>query len=141
MPVRIFGQRLHLILVVFPLGLLATSFLFDLAWLATDRATLAIAASRIMLAGIVGSAVAIVQGGFEWVAIPRRTRASHTGALHGVGTVVVTLLFAASWLLRRDAPAQPAALAIALSASGVVLTLLTGWLGSEVADRLAELGE
>ena len=141
MPARIFGQRLHLILVVFPLGLLATSFLFDLAWLTTGRATLALAARNIMLAGILGSVVAIVEGAFEWVAIPRGTRASHIGALHGVGTLIVTLLFAVSWFLRADAPAHPAALEIALSASGVVLTLVTGWLGSEVADRLAELGE
>lgn len=141
MRARIFGQRLHPILVVFPLGLLATSFLFDLAWLATGRATLAVAASRIMLAGIVGSGVAMVAGVADWLSIPRGTRASRIGALHGIGNVIVALLFAASWLLRRDAIAQPTAIEIALSASAVVLTLLTGWLGSEVADRLAELGE
>jgi uncharacterized membrane protein len=136
---RIFGQPLHPILVVFPLGLLATSFFFDLAWLATGRAALAVAAGWIMVSGVAGSAIASVVGVFDWMAIPRGSRAWKVGALHGGGNVVVALLFAASWLLRRDAPGHPAAIEIALSASGVLLTVVTGWLGSEVAERLEEV--
>ena len=41
-------------LIVFPLGLLATSFFFDLAYLATDRSELAIVASWMIFAGVIG---------------------------------------------------------------------------------------
>jgi uncharacterized membrane protein len=46
------------------------------------------------------------------------------------------LLFAASWLLRSDAPAAPEALALALSFAAGGLALFTGWLGGELVDRL-----
>lgn len=139
--VRIFGQPLHQILVVFPLGLLATSFFFDLAWLAWGRDALAVASGWIMLSGVIGSALASLVGVFDWMAIPRRSRAWRVGALHGAGNVAVALLFAASWLLRRDAPGHPEPVEIGLSACGVLLTVVTGWLGSEVAERLDEAAE
>jgi uncharacterized membrane protein len=46
------------------------------------------------------------------------------------------VLFAASWLVRRDDPAQPETLAIVLSVAGGALSLVTGWLGGELVDRL-----
>jgi uncharacterized membrane protein len=49
------------------------------------------------------------------------------------------VLFATSWLLRRDAPGHPEGLALALSAAGVLLIVLTGWLGSELSDRMEEV--
>jgi hypothetical protein len=52
--------------------------------------------------------------------------------------VVVALLFAASWLLRRGEPGHPQALAIALSGLGVLLIVATAWLGAELAERMEE---
>ena len=136
---RIFGHPLHLILIVFPLGLLATSFFFDLAWLATGREQLAIVAWWMIFAGVAGGVAASVFGLVDYFAIPRGTRARRIGALHGGGNTVVAGLFAVSWLLRRDLPGHPAGVAIALSALGVLLTVFTGWLGSELADRMEEV--
>jgi uncharacterized membrane protein len=135
----LFGHPVHLILIVFPLGLLATSFFFDLAWLATARGELAVVASWMIFAGVVGGLAAAFFGVIDWLAIPRGTRARRVGAWHGVVTLVVTILFAASWLLRRDAPGHPEGMAIVLSAGGVLLTVMTGWLGSELADRMDEV--
>jgi uncharacterized membrane protein len=136
---RIFGIPLHQILIVFPLGLLATSFFFDLGYLLTRRMELGIVASWLIFAGVIGGAAAALFGIIDYSAIPRNTRARRVGAIHGGGNLVVALLFAASWLLRRDAPGHPEALEIALSACGVLLTVITGWLGSELADRMDEL--
>ena len=136
---RIFGHPLHLILIVFPLGLLATSFFFDLAWLATGREQLAIVAWWMIFAGVTGGLAASVFGLVDYLAIPRGTKARRIGALHGGGNTVVAALFAVSWLLRRDLPGHPAGLAIALSALGVMLIVFTGWLGSELADRMEEV--
>jgi hypothetical protein len=50
--------------------------------------------------------------------------------------VIVLVLFAASWLLRRDLPERPDALVFVLSFGGAGLALLTAWLGGELVDRL-----
>lgn len=135
---RIFGIPLHQVLIVFPLGLLGTSFFFDLAHLLTARAELGLVAWWMIFAGVIGGVIASLAGLADWSGIPRHTRAKRIGAIHGGGNLVVALLFAASWLLRRDMPGHPEAIAIALSGAGVLLTVITGWLGSELADRLEE---
>lgn len=137
---RLLGHPIHQMLVVFPLGLLATSFLFDLAWAVTGRAELANVAWWMIVAGVIGGAFAALFGVLDFVAIPRGTRARRLGAWHGTGNAVVALLFAASLLLRREAPEHPEALAIALSGLGVLLSVLTGWLGGELAESAWECG-
>jgi uncharacterized membrane protein len=136
---RILGHPVHQILIVFPLGLLATSFFFDLAWLARGSEQLAIVAWWLIFAGVIGGAVAALFGVIDWLGIPRGTRARRVGALHGGGMGIVALLFAASWMLRRDAPAQPESVAILLSGLGVSLTVITGWLGGELANHMEEM--
>ena len=138
---RILGHPIHRVLIVFPLGLLATSFFFDMAWLARGHAQLAIVAWWLILAGVVGGALAAIFGIIDWLAIPSGTRARRVGAMHGGGMGIVALLYAASWMLRRDAPAQPEGVAILLSGVGVLLTVITGWLGGELADRMEEIAE
>lgn len=133
---RIFGHPIHLVLIVFPLGLLATSFFFDLAWLATGRAQLGVAAHWMIFAGVIGGVVASIFGVIDWLAIPREAVAWKVGALHGGGNAVVAILFAISWLLRRAEPGHPEWTAICVSAVGVLLIVVTGWLGSEVAERM-----
>ena len=135
---RLLGHPIHRVLIVFPLGLLATSFFFDVAWLMRGRDQLALVAWWLIFAGVVGGAAAALFGVIDWLAIPRGTRARRVGALHGGGMGIVAVLYAASWLLRRDAPADPERVAILLSGLGVLLTVVTGWLGGELADRLEE---
>lgn len=125
---------IHRTLIVFPLGLLGTSFLFDVAWLAWGRAELAIASRWLILAGVVAVVPASLFGLADFLRIPQATRARRLGALHGGGNLVVAALFAASWILRGPAPAHPNTVALALSASGVILTLVTGWLGGQLVD-------
>jgi uncharacterized membrane protein len=133
---KLFGHPIHQMLIVFPLGLLATSFFFDIAWLATKRPGLGIAAYWMIVAGIVGGLVAAVFGLIDWLAIPSGTRAKSIGVWHGGGNVVVVALFAASWWLRRGTVEAPPTTAIVLSAVAVGLALITGWLGGELVARL-----
>ena len=135
---RILGHPLHRVLIVFPLGLLATSFFFDVAWLVRGGTQLALVAWWLIFAGVAGGVAAAIFGVIDWLAIPRATRARRVGALHGGGMGIVAVLYAGSWLLRRDAPADPEALAILLSGVGVLLTVITGWLGGELAERMEE---
>jgi uncharacterized membrane protein len=134
---RLFGHPIHQMLIVFPLGLLATSLVFDIVYQATGNGRWADIAYVMIASGIIGGLVAAVFGLIDWLAIPSGTRAKRIGALHGIGNVVVVALFAISWLIRRDHPTAPDTGALILSIAGVAIALVTGWLGGELVDRLA----
>ncbi|CAN5733184.1 hypothetical protein BH24ACI2_BH24ACI2_14360 [soil metagenome] len=87
-------------------------------------------------AGIIGGALAAPFGWIDWFAIRQGTRAKSVGLMHGLGNVLVLLLFIGSWWLRRDAPERPDTLELILSFAGAVLALVTGWLGGELVERL-----
>ena len=55
---KLLGHPIHQMLVVFPLGLLATSFFFDIAYLITRREDLAMVAYWMILAGVLGALAA-----------------------------------------------------------------------------------
>ena len=133
---RLFGHPIHQMLIVFPLGLLATAFFFDVAFLILHHGDLAVVSDWMIFAGVIGGLVAALFGLIDWLGIPRKTRAKRIGLWHGAGNVIVVALFAASWFLRRPNPAEPVLVAIILSAIGVGIALITGWLGGELVDRL-----
>jgi uncharacterized membrane protein len=133
---RLLGHPIHQMLIVFPLGLLATSLFFDIAHLTSGNPQWGLISYWLIFVGIITALVAAVFGLIDWLAIPAGTRAKRIGMLHGGGNVVVVLLFIGSCLLRRDAPGNPEGLAIFLSAAAVLLALVTGWLGGELVDRL-----
>ena len=133
---RLFGHPIHQMLIVFPLGLLATAAVFDIIHLTTGNPQWAEIAFWMIAAGIVGGLLAAVFGFVDWLGIARGTRAKRIGAVHGLGNVLVVGLFGASWLLRGDAPAAPDTAALVLSFAGVGLALFTAWLGGELVDRL-----
>jgi uncharacterized membrane protein len=131
------GHPIHQMLIVFPLGLLATSLVFDIVYQATGNERWADIAYVMIAAGIIGGLIAAVFGLIDWVAIPAGTRAKWIGAVHGIGNVAVVGLFVISWLLRYGNPVTPGVAPFVLSILGVALALVTGWLGGELVDRLA----
>ena len=123
--------------MVFPLGLLSTSVIFDVVYLLNDNPTMATVSYWMLVAGIIGGLVAAVPGWKDWLNIPSGTRAKSVGLIHGVGNVIVLVLFVASWLFRRDEPSyEPSVLALGLSFVAFGLAGVTGWLGSELVERL-----
>lgn len=134
---KLFGHSIHQMLIVFPLGVLGMSFFFDVIALVTGNEALLRAAFYMIAAGILSGLIAAVFGLIDFLGIPASTRARRVGMLHGVGNVIVVVLFAASWFLRRDEPATPPMLAIIISGVAVALALVTGWLGGELVARLA----
>jgi len=134
---KLFGHPIHQMLIVFPLGLLAMALFFDLGALLLNRHQGLFSASYYMIAaGVVTGLLAAVFGLIDFLKVPSGTRAKRIGTVHGVGNVVVVVLFAASWFLRREHPADAPTLAIALAALGAGLATITGWLGGELVDRL-----
>jgi uncharacterized membrane protein len=130
------GHALHPMLVVFPLGLLVTSFIFDVIIYFTHSERMAYASYYMIAAGVIGGVLAALPGIIDWFAIPAGTRAKKIGAVHGLGNVVVLVLFAVSWWLRRDVAQAPGANAITFSFIAVLLGSLTAWLGGELVERL-----
>ena len=134
---KLAGHAIHPMLITLPLGLLATAVVFDILYLITETDGFATASFYMIAAGIIGGLLAAVFGLWDWLVIPAGTRAKRIGLLHGVGNVVVVLLFAVSWLLRRGQGGyQPDGLAFWLGVVAVLLALATAWAGGELVERL-----
>ncbi|MFL6375820.1 MAG: DUF2231 domain-containing protein [Pyrinomonadaceae bacterium] len=140
---RAAGHAIHPMLIVFPLGLLGMAAIFDIIYLVTGTIGWTTVSFWMIAAGIISGLIAAVPGLIDWVAIvPPRSRAWYIGLYHGVGNVVIVLLFAVSWFLRKR-PASgfamagaPDTIALVCSFAGFVLSLITGWLGGELIERL-----
>ena len=134
---KLLGHPIHQMLIVFPLGLLAMAVIFDVLAIVLSEAYWSEIAFWMIAAGVVTGLLAAPFGTIDWLAIPSGTRAKRVGMVHGIGNVLVVLLFALSWVMRSDAPRMPEIAALALSFAGGFLALYTGWLGGELVDRLA----
>jgi uncharacterized membrane protein len=133
---KLLGHPIHPMLIVFPLGLLATAVAFDIVGLAKSDVSWFGISYWMIAAGIIGGLLAAVFGLIDWWAIPAGTRAKNIGLMHGGVNVLVVLLFIGSWLLRNSAPQNPSSTALALSFIALALALFGGWLGGELVDRL-----
>jgi len=134
---KLFGHPIHPMLIVLPLGLFVMAVLSDLAYMITDHRSFAAVSYWDIAGGIVGGLLAAVFGLVDWLAIPRNTRAKAIGLYHGVGNVVVVVLFGVSWVTRRSAEGHlPSLAATVLAVVALALGAVTGWLGGELVDRL-----
>lgn len=136
MQTRLLGHPIHPMLIVFPLGLLATGVAFDIVGLAQGDSSWYSISYWLIASGIIGGLLAAVVGLIDWIGIPSGTRAKRIGLLHGATNVVVVLLFIVSWFIRGSAGNIPSNGALTLSFIGVTFALVGGWLGGELVDRL-----
>lgn len=135
--VKLFGHPVHPMLIVFPLGLLATAVIFDILFLIFNNRLLPTASYYMIAAGVLGGLLAAIFGFIDWLALPSNSRAKNIGLWHGLGNVVIVLLFATSWFLRgNNVDFVPDTLALILSFAGVGLALFTAWIGGELVYRL-----
>ncbi len=133
---KLLGHPIHPMLIPFPLGLLGTAVIFDLLAVFAGQQSLAQASLPMIAAGIITGLVAAVFGAIDWAAIPDGTRAKGIATTHGLGNVIIVVLFAIAWWLRRETPGAPSGLPLVLEVIGVLGALATGWLGGELVDRL-----
>jgi uncharacterized membrane protein len=134
---KLFGHPVHQMLIVFPLGLLATALAFDALHLVGGNGYWSEIAYWMIAAGVITGLLAAPFGLVDWAPIPSGTRAKRIGALHGVGNVVVVGLYGASWFFRMPEPMAPPMAAFVLAFLGGGLAIATGWLGGELVDRLS----
>jgi len=134
---KILGHPVHPMLIVFPLGLLATAVVFDILFMTTGNRAFPTVSYYLIAAGVVGGLLAAVFGFIDWLGLPASSRARTIATWHGLGNVTIVVLFILSWLARRgNADFIPNAQALTLSFAGVALALVTGWLGGELVYRL-----
>lgn len=134
--VKILGHSVHPILIVFPLGLLSTAVIFEIAFYVTNTQVLAVAAYWMLFAGVIGGVLAAIFGWLDWFAIPSDTRAKRVGLIHGLVNAVALILFAASWYFRSESITSPPIAATVLSLMGFLFAGVGGWLGGELVERL-----
>jgi uncharacterized membrane protein len=134
--VKVAGHAVHPMLVVFPLGLLSTAVIFDILYLFSNRAQWTEVAYYMIGAGVIGGLGAALFGWLDWFAIPRRTRAKRVGLYHGLGNVLVLTLFVLSWILRSEHPSSPPTDALVAGIGGLIVGVITAWLGGELVGRL-----
>lgn len=135
---KLFGHPIHPMLIVIPLGLFIGTIITDTIDLINGNAALAQVSFFNISIGIIGGLLAALFGFLDWRVIPLNTRAKQIGAWHGIGNVVVVLMFAVSWWLRRDSiNYEPSQLALTFSYGAILLGVLTAWLGGELVYRLS----
>lgn len=133
---RFLSHSIHQILIVFPLGLLFTSAVFDIIGLFTNATRWHYIATYMIGAGLVGGIAAAVFGFVDFLAIPAHTRARRTGSIHGLASVAMVLLFAIAEWFRIGTPSAPSPLSLALSLGGMIVGGLAGWVGGELVTRM-----
>jgi uncharacterized membrane protein len=134
---KLFGHPIHPMLVVFPVGMFITSVIFDILFLTTRNLEFCAAAFYMIVAGILGGLVAAIFGVIDWFSLPFNSRAWNIGIWHGIGNIFITMLFVLNWLQRRASPEfVPNSSMLFLSFLGVVLLLITAWMGGELIYRL-----
>ncbi len=130
------GHPVHQMLIVLPLGLLSGVIIFDLLHLLFQNAQWVAVAYWLIPAGIITGLLAAVFGLIDWTKIDAGSRARRVGIYHAVGNVIVLILFALSWWLREPPPVAPDMPALILSFAGGALSMVSGWLGGELVNRL-----
>jgi uncharacterized membrane protein len=136
-PIKVMAHPLHPMLVVFPLGLLSGAVIFDIVSLISGNSLFHVVSFWMIAAGLIGGLLAAIVGFLDWSGLRSGTRAKSIGGWHGLGNLVIVLLFAASWWLRSGAQNNtPSTTAFILSLLGFLLALVTGWLGGEMVYQL-----
>lgn len=135
-----YGHPFHPILVTIPIGAWVASLIFDIATQVTSPGSAALveAAYWLIGIGIIGALVAALFGFLDLLAIPRSGRAFRVGLAHMGINLATVALFIGDFVWRHftyDEAARTSAGQLALSAVGIGLLLVSGWLGGMLAYR------
>jgi uncharacterized membrane protein len=133
---RLLGHPIHPMLVVFPVGLFTTALIFDVLFLITRNPSFPTVTFYMIGAGILSALLSAIFGVIDWLGLPPRSRSWSFGLGHGIGNVLVLMLFTLNWMLRRGNNLVPDGRMLFLSLAGAGMLLFTAWLGGELVYRL-----
>lgn len=136
-PASIGGHPIHPMLIPFPIGLWVFSLVADIIYLWRDNFGWEWIAKWSLLAGCIGAVAAAIFGIIDWLSIKDRA-VKKIADWHARLNVIALLVFAASWYLRTDKGLEMTGtlkIPMALSALGVILIIISGWLGGELVYK------
>jgi uncharacterized membrane protein len=132
------GHPIHPMLIPFPLALWATSFAVDVLFYFLRHPTLLIIAKFMIAAGCLGAIAAAIPGIIDWLTI-KNGEVKRAANWHARLNVVALVVFAISFFMRMgrysELVGRRLTLPFLLSAVGVILISISGWLGGELVFR------
>ena len=129
-PASIANHPFHPMFIVFPIGLWIFSLACDIIFLAGGPAAWQQAAIYSMGAGVLGALAAAIPGLVDLLSLPH-SRAKRVGVWHMSMNLFLVALFVVNFIIRLITGAV-AGLPLILSIIGVILLLISGWLGGEL---------
>lgn len=132
---RIAGQAVHPVLVMFPLGLFTMAVLFDLGNVLGGPEILGVLAYWNIVAGLVGGVLVVLASAIDLVFLSN-SRSKRIGVLQNLIHMGVLLLFAVILMLRmqtRDRVAGGGLVTVELIALGAAF--VGAWYGGELVNR------
>lgn len=132
-----YGRPLHPLAVTIPIGAFVATFAFDVASVAVEGRAFGRPAVWLSAIGVVSGLVAAVFGFVDFQRLTKGTVAHATAVRHMVLMDVVLVCFVIGFFLRRADSEQyldgtPIS-ALVLSAIGVAVLLVGGWIGGRLA--------
>jgi len=101
---RIAGEAIQPVLVMFPLGLFAMAVIFDLADLLGAPQIIGALAYWNIVAGLIGGVLAAMAGAIDLMFVRNGTRAKRVGVWQGLMNMGVLIVFAVILMLRMRTP-------------------------------------
>lgn len=131
---RIAGQAVHPVLVMFPLGLFTIALIFDLAHLAGAPAIVGALAYWNIIAGLVGGVLAALAGAVDLMFVPNGTPAKRAGVMLGLLNMGVLVTFAVLVMVRMGTADRAAGAGVLLVE---VLALVAAGVGARYSSELS----
>jgi uncharacterized membrane protein len=132
---RIAGQAVHPVLVMFPLGLFTMAVLFDLGNVLGGPDILGSLAYWNIVAGLVGGVLVVLAGAVD-LALMRGTRAKRLAVLQNLMNMGVLILFAVIVMLRMQSPDRVAGAGLlVVELIALVAAFVGAWYGGEIVNR------
>jgi uncharacterized membrane protein len=138
-PASIGGHPIHPMIIPFPIALWVFSFIADLVYLWRGNPVWKDwIAFYALLAGTIMAAVAAVPGLMDWLSL-KDPKVVKIANWHARLNVIALLVFAGSFYLRTTSGAELVGdnhtIPLLLSALGVILITISGWLGGEMVFK------
>ncbi len=133
---RIAGQAVQPVLVMFPLGLFAMAVLFDLAEVMGAPQIIGQLAYWNIVAGLIGGVLAALAGAVDVMLARAGSRAKRIGVLQGLMNMGVLILFAVLLMVRMRTPDRVAGGGLfVVELLALAAAVYAAWYGGELVNR------
>lgn len=129
------GHSIHPILIAFPVAFFTGTLIFDILALVLDESSFWQTGYYMEIAGVISGLIAAVPGTIDYFfTVPPKSSARKRAATHGILNVLLVIIFLIAWLIRRHEDASVTVI-IGLEVLGVILLIITGWMGGTLVGR------